>query len=63
MIIPGGNLSIKTAGFSIIFQYESNNSMLAYTMEEYILDSSEAAYENHGEQAPRGFMSLGGQIQ
>ena len=32
-------------------------------MEEYTLASAEAAYENPGEQAPMGFMALGGEIQ
>ena len=32
-------------------------------MEEYVLDSAEAAYENPEEQAPIGFMELGGEIQ
>ena len=32
-------------------------------MEEYALDSAEAAYDNPGEQAPMGIMALGGEIQ
>ena len=31
--------------------------MKAETLEEYALDSEEAAYKNPGEQAPMGFMS------
>ena len=37
--------------------------MVAETLEEYALDSVEAAYENSGEQAPMGFMASGGEIQ
>ena len=31
--------------------------MVAETMDEYVLDSTEAAYENPGEQAPIGLMT------
>ena len=33
--------------------------MVTETMEEYALDSAEAAYENPGEQTPMGFMASG----
>ena len=34
--------------------------MVAKTIEEYVLASVEATYENPGEQAPMGFMTSGG---
>ena len=37
--------------------------MIAETLEECILYSSEAAYENPREYAPMGFMALGREIQ
>ena len=37
--------------------------MVVEKMEEYALASAEAAYKNPGEQAPMGFMALGGEIQ
>ena len=49
MSMHGGIPSIKTAGLISSFQSEMNNSMVAQTMEEYALASSEAAYENPGE--------------
>ena len=48
MIMPGGSPSIKTAGLSSIFQAKENIYIVAETMEEYSLPSSEAAYENIG---------------
>ena len=60
MSILGGILSIKTDVLISSFQYEENNYMLAETLEEYALASAEAADENPGEQAPMGFMALGG---
>ena len=63
MSMHGGIPSIKTAGLISSFQSDMNNSMVAQTMEEYALASSEAAYENPVEQAPIGFMESGGEIQ
>ena len=37
--------------------------MVAETLEEYALDSVEAAYANPGEETPMIFMELGGEIQ
>ena len=34
--------------------------MVAESMEEYVLDFAEAAYEDLGEQAPMGFMDTAG---
>ena len=56
----GENSSIQMDGLISSFQYEENNYMLAETLEEYALASAEAADENPGEQAPMGFMALGG---
>ena len=61
--IPGVRTSIKTAGFSSIFEAAINNSMVAETMEEYVIASTEVAYKNPVEQAPDGFMASGGEIQ
>ena len=63
MSMPGGRPSIKTSGLKSSFQSEENNSMVAKQMEEYALTSSEAAYENLGEQTPMGFMSPGGELR
>ena len=60
MLMLGGTPSIKTSGFSSIFQSEENNYMVAETMEEYSLASTEADYENPGERAPMVFMASGG---
>ena len=43
MGMPGGSPSIKMAGLSSRFQYEENNYTLAEKMEDYVLDSAEAA--------------------
>ena len=51
------------SGLSSSYKYEENNYTSAETMEEYSLDSEEEAYENLGEQAPMGFVELGGEIQ
>ena len=48
MSIPRGRPSTKTSGLSSSFQSEEKNSMVAEKMEEYALDSAEAAYENTG---------------
>ena len=52
-----GNPSTKMAGLGSKFQSEESNYMAAEAMEEYYLASSEAAYEDPGEQAPMGFMA------
>ena len=39
------------------FQFEEINYMKAEAMEEYVLASAEAAYEDPGEQAPMGFLA------
>ena len=48
------------AGWGGSFQYEESNSIVAEAMEEYVLDSVKAAYEDTEEQAPMGFMTAGG---
>ena len=55
----GGNPSFKMNGLGSIFQSELKNSMATEILEEYVLASTEAAYENPGEQAPMGLMALG----
>ena len=61
--MPGGIPSIQTDGLISSFQSEMKKSTVAEMMEEYALSSAEAAYENPGQQAPMGFMELGGEIQ
>ena len=63
MSMPGGIPSIKTSDLRSSFQAETNNSMVAETMEQYSLASTESAYENPGEQSTMGFMALGGDFQ
>ena len=58
-----GEYPLKKSGLDSSFQYEENNSRVTETLEEYMLDYAEEAYENPGEQAPRGIMALGGEIQ
>ena len=36
--------------------------MIEEALEEYVLDSAESDYENLGQQAQMGFMSLGGEF-
>ena len=48
MSMPRGGVSIKTAVLSSSFQSEGKKPMVAETMEEYVLDSTEVAYENPG---------------
>ena len=45
------------AGLDSSFQSEGINSMVAEAVEEYVFDSTEAAYEYQGEHAPMGFMA------
>ena len=59
-IILGGNPLTKMDGLSSSFQYEESNYMLAQAMEEYALDSVEAAYTDTGELLQIGFMASGG---
>ena len=48
------------AGLGSSFQSEESNSVVAEAMEEYVLASAEALYEDPGEQAPMCFMDAGG---
>ena len=52
-----GKPSTQMAGLGSI---EESNSMVAEAIEEHVLDSEEATYEDPGEHAPRGFMAAGG---
>ena len=63
MRMPGGILSIKKSGLISRFQSEGKIYMVAETLEDYALASSEAAYENLGEQEPMGLMAVGREIQ
>ena len=63
MSTPMGSPSIKMTGLISSFQYEESNYKVAETMKEYELASTEADYENPGEQAPMGFMVLCEEIQ
>ena len=47
----GENPSTQMAGLVSSFKYEESNYMVSEEMEEYVLASSEAAYEYPGEQA------------
>ena len=42
--MPMGRPSIKTYGLGIGFQSDENNSMVAETLEEYVLAYTKAAY-------------------
>ena len=55
--------SIQTSDLISRFKDETDNSMVAETMEEYALASAEAAYENPGKQAPMVFMESSGEIK
>ena len=56
----GENPSTQMAGLVSSFKYEESNYMVSEEMEEYVLASSEAAYEYPGEQALMWFMAAGG---
>ena len=45
------------AGLSMSFQSAENKSMLAESLKEYALASTEAAYKESGDQASMGFMA------
>ena len=56
----GGNPSTQMDGMGSSFQSEERNSMVAASLEEFSLASSEAAYKGPGEQATMVFMASGG---
>ena len=60
MSMSGGSPSITTADLSSSFQYDEKNCTGAGKMEEFVLNSAEAADETTGEQALTRFMSSGG---
>ena len=54
-----GNPSTQMDGLVSSFQSKESNSMLAEEMDQFALTSTEAAYEDPGEQAPMVFMVSG----
>ena len=60
MVMLGGNPSIQMSIFWVSFQAGDNNSMISEALEGYVLDSTESANEDTGQQAPMVFMASGG---
>ena len=58
-----GHPSTQMSDLGSSFQYEESKSMIAESMEEYVLAYVEVAYGNPSEQAPMGLMAAGGGFQ
>ena len=55
----GGKSSVQMDILDSGFQDGEKTSMMSEKMEEFVLASKEAAYEEPGKQAPMGFMDSG----